>query len=351
VLQTIDMHCAGEPLRLIRSGYPQVPFAPILERRRWVTEQADWARQALLFEPRGHRDMYGAILLPPWANDADIAVLFMHNAGYSTMCGHGIIALTAGLIEERLYPATSPETVIRYETPAGVVTAHAAVSMGTHGGPEVDHVRFQNVPAYRHAEGLLLAPDGLELHGDAILRGGIRCDVAFGGAYYGIVDAAELGLRVVPEQLAALTRAGTIITELLRRDHTPTHPTDAELGFIYGTIIVDGEPASSPDSRAVDATLRNVTVFAEGEVDRSPCGSGTSAVLAHLFAQGRIDVGQEIRNAGISGEAFEARVEATTTLGDQPAVVTTVGGTGRVTGYHTFVIDSRDPLGDGFLLR
>lgn len=351
ILQTLDLHCAGEPLRLIRTGYPQVPDAPILERRRWVTEHADWARTALLLEPRGHRDMYGAVLLPPHRPDADIAVLFLHNAGYSTMCGHGIIALTAGLIEERLYPATEPRTVIRFETPAGLVTATAEVAIGAHGGPEVRVVRFQNVPAYRHAANLLLALPELTLQGDAIMRGGLRVDVAYGGAYYGIVDVAELGLRVVPEQAGALARAGATITEALRRDHTPTHPVEADLGFVYGTIIVDTEPSTSPDGRALGATMRTVTVFADAEVDRSPCGTGTSALLAHLYAQGRLAIGQTVVNAGITGETFEARVEGETAVGGHPAVMTSVAGTGFVTGYGTFLVDDRDPLGDGFLLR
>jgi proline racemase len=350
-LQTLDLHCAGEPLRLIRTGYPQVPDAPILERRRWVKEHADWARTALILEPRGHRDMYGAVLLPPHRPDADIAVLFMHNEGYSTMCGHGIIAITTGLIEERLYPATEPRTSIRYETPAGLVTAVADVDIGAHGGPEVRQVRFQNVAAYRHAANLVLDLPEIPGFGTAIANGGIRVDLAFGGAYYGIVDAAELGLRVVPENLEALTRAGRSITEALRRDHTPVHPLDPELGFVYGTIIVDEDPASSPDGRARNATLRNVTVFADGEVDRSPCGSGTSALLAHLAAEELIDVGQPLINAGITGEAFEARIEAATMLGDRPAVITSVAGVGYVTGTSSYLIDARDPLGAGFLLR
>jgi proline racemase len=342
IIETIDLHAGGEPIRLIRSGYPQVPQAPILERRRWVLEHADGARQALMYEPRGHRDMYGAVLLPPHRSDADIAVLFMHNAGYSTMCGHGVIALTTGLIEEGLYPATMPGTTIRWETPAGLVTAVAAVGTGEDGGPEVDGVRFTNVPSYLHASDLAIAIDG---------HPSLTVELAFGGAYYGIVDAAHLGLRVVPGSIDALTAAGAAITEVLRRDHSPTHPTDADLGFVYGTIIVDHEPATAPDGRATDATLRNVTVFADAEVDRSPCGSGTSALLAWLHAAGRLEQGQDIRNASITGEIFEGRVESTTSLGSHDAVMTSVAGHGYVTGYHTFVVDERDPLGDGFLLR
>lgn len=350
-VRTLDLHCAGEPLRLVRSGYPAVPQAPILERRAWVAEHADHLRRLLMYEPRGHRDMYGAVLLPPHRDDADIAVLFMHNAGYSTMCGHGIIALTQGLIEEGLYPATAPVTPIRWETPAGPVTATAEVRAGQDGAPLVRAVRFTNVPAYLHAERLSIRPDGLRLAGAAAERGSLNVALAYGGAYYGIVDVSELGLRVVPEQVEALTRAGAAITDELRRAHSPSHPSDPELGFVYGTILVDSDPATSPDGRARDATIRNVTVFADAEVDRSPCGSGTSALLAARHALGASEVGDELINAGITGETFLARIEGTTRLGGRAAVLTSVQGRGFVTGHHTFVLDERDPLAEGFLLR
>jgi trans-L-3-hydroxyproline dehydratase len=289
--------------------------------------------------------MYGAVLLPPHREDADIAVLFMHNEGYSTMCGHGIIALTTALIEEGLYPASVPETVIRWETPAGLVAATAATETAEDGHVEVAGVRFVNVPAYLHARDLVVRVPGVGL------AGGVAVQLAFGGAYYGIVDAADLGLRVVPGAIEELTRAGAAITEVLRLEHAPEHPLEADLGFVYGTIIVDLDPGTSPDGRAAEATLRNVTVFADAQADRSPCGSGTSAILAWLHGTGRMAVGDEIANAGITGEVFQGRLEETTRLGDRFAVSTSVAGTGYVTGYHTFVVDERDPLGDGFLLR
>jgi proline racemase len=351
VIETLDLHCAGEPLRLIRSGYPAVPLLPIEERRAWVREQADDIRRRVMLEPRGHRDMYGAVLLPPFRKDADVAVLFMHNEGYSTMCGHGIIALTQGLVEEGLYPATTPSTTIRWETPAGLVSATALVDEGPRGEPRVRSVRFVNVPAYLHAERLLMRPRGVRLFGAAAERKALNVQLAFGGAYYGIVDVAELGLRVVPEQIDALARAGAAITEALRLDYTPAHPTDASLGFIYGTVIVDSDPATSPDGRADDADMRNVTVFADAEVDRSPCGSGTSALLAARYALGASSVGDEIVNAGITGESFRGRIDGITRLGDREAVVTSIEGQGFVTGHHRFIIDERDPLGEGFLLR
>jgi proline racemase len=350
-VQTLDLHAGGEPLRLITAGYPSIPAAPILERRRWVLEHADHVRRIVCFEPRGHRDMYAALLLPPFRPDADLAVLFMHNEGYSTMCGHGILAITTALIEEDLAPAAAPETTIRFEAPAGLVVARAAVSLDAAGAPRVDDVRFTNVPSYLAARDLAVRPEGLALAGKAAARGSLRVDVGFGGAFYGIVDAAELGLRVVPSATEALTRAGAAITDVLRRDHTPTHPEAVDLGFIYGTIIVDREPATSPDGLARDADIRNVTVFANAEVDRSPCGSGTSALLAQAIARGRLAVGDENSNASLTGAVFRGRVDGRTHIGPHAAVETSIAGRGYVMGTSTFLVDARDPLGGGFLLR
>jgi trans-L-3-hydroxyproline dehydratase len=294
--------------------------------------------------------MYAAVLAPPFRGDADLAVLFMHNEGYSTMCGHGILALTAGLLEEGIWPATAPETVIRFEAPAGLVVATAAVaSVGDQ--TRVGDVRFANVPSYLAARDLQVRPEGVALAGAAAARGWAAVDVGFGGAYYGIVDAADLGLRVVPAAMDALTRAGAAITELLRRDHTPTHPEAADLGFIYGTIIVDRSPATAPDGVALDADVRNVTVFADAEVDRSPCGTGTSALLAQAWARGRLAVGQSLANASLTGTVFRGVVDGVTRLGPHEAIATSIAGRGYVMGSSTFLVDARDPLGAGFLLR
>jgi trans-L-3-hydroxyproline dehydratase len=295
--------------------------------------------------------MYAAVLLPPPGPDVDISLLFMHNAGYSTMCGHGVIAVTTALIEEGLFPVTEPVTTIRYEVPAGVVTAGAGVRRLPDGRHAVSSVRFTNVPSYLAARSLALRPEGVRLSGRAAEAGHLAVDLAFGGAYYGIVDAAQLGLRVVPEQASALRHAGAAITHELRRNHTPSHPTDDDLSFVYGTIIVDLDPSSSPDGRARDAHLRNATIFADAELDRSPCGSGTSAILAQLHARGRIKQGQELVNASITGEHFVGRVESVTRLGDEEAVVTSIAGTAYISGYGTLVVDERDPLREGFLLR
>jgi proline racemase len=345
----VDLHCGGEPLRLVRAGFPDFPSLPAAERRQWAIEHADVARRAIIAEPRGHRDMYGALLLPPFSKDADHCVLFMHNEGWSTMCGHGIIAVTTALIEEGLHPANGPVTTIRYETPAGIVAANAA-TQETDGAWTVEGVRFTNVPAYVAERSLAIRPDGIALAAGARKSRALKVDLAFGGAFYGIVDAAELGLRVVPEQADQLRRAGAAITEVLRRDHTPAHPLDSSLGFVYGTIIVDRAPRTSPDGRAEAADLRNATIFADAELDRSPCGSGTSALLAQMHADGRLAVGQQIVSAGITGEYFLGRIEAATRVGAHDAVSTSIQGTAFVTGYSTLVVDARDPLAEGFLL-
>ena len=193
------------------------------------------------------------------------------------------------------------------------------VAIGSHGGPEVRVVRFRNVPAYRHAANIVVDLPELPRHGDAVQRGGIRVDLAYGGAYYGIVDAQRAGAagRAGPDRRSSPARAPRSPRRSGATTRRPT-PLEPDLGFVYGTIIVDTDPSTSPDGRARGATMRNVTIFADAEVDRSPCGSGTSALLAHLYAQGRLAIGQSIVNAGITGEAFEARVEAETTVGDHP---------------------------------
>ena len=341
-IQAIDLHCGGEPLRLITSGYPPVPHASILERRRWIREHADRVRTTTMYEPRGHRDMYGAVLFPPFRDDADVAVLFMHNEGYSTMCGHGTIALAMALVEEGIVAASEPETTIRFEAPAGLVVARVETSRTPAGGYEAGEVRFANVPSYVADRAIELTVEGLPLDGEAARRGRLVVDVAFGGAYYGIVEAADLGLAVVPDQVDALTRAGAAITDALRRGHTPTHPTDGDLSFVYGTIIVE---------RRSPTAWRNVTIFAEAEVDRSPCGSGTSALLAQAADSGALRIGHEITNGSLTGAVFGGRVDGETTLGTHRAFETTVSGRAHVTGYHTFVVDERDALGEGFLLR
>jgi trans-L-3-hydroxyproline dehydratase len=329
VISTIDAHAAGEPLRIITAGLPPLPGATVLERRRYMAEHHDDIRRTLLFEPRGHADMYGAVLTPPVTPGADFGVLFLTNEGYSTMCGHGVIALTTVLLETGMLPRREPRTEVVYDSPAGLIRASAELEDG-----HVISVAFRNVPAFRYAHGLDLATS----------VGSVRVDVSYGGAFYALVDAADLGLEVLPENAAALTRLGMEIKRAVDRQIDVVHPDEPELRGIYGTIISESPRTATGDGR-------NITIYAEGAVDRSPCGTGTSAKLACLHADGRIALGQPYVHESVIGTTFTGRVLAETSVGTYPAVETEIAGRGFLTGFQQFVVDREDPTGGGFLVR
>jgi proline racemase len=329
VFTTIDAHAAGEPLRVITAGAPQLPGATILERRRAMAERHDDVRRTLLFEPRGHADMYGAILTPPVTPEADFGVLFLTNEGYSTMCGHGVIALTTALLETGMAPRQEPQTDIVFDSPAGLIRATAEVN-----GGRVCSVRFCNVPAFRYAQGLEVPTSA----------GTVGADVAFGGAFYALVNAADLGVDVIPAQVALLTQLGMEIKRAVERALQVVHPEEPELHGIYGTII------SSPP-RSSEADGRNITIYAAGAVDRSPCGTGTSAKLACLYADGAVGLGDAYIHESVIDTTFTGRVLRETTVGPYPAVETEICGRGFLTGFHQFVVDPEDATAGGFLVR
>ncbi len=246
--RTLDAHAAGEPLRLILEGYPAPKGRTMLEKRAWVKKHADGIRRALMLEPRGHADMYGAVLTEPVTPGADAGVLFMHNEGYSTMCGHGIVAVTTMAIERGLIHPKEPNQIV-YDSPAGPVHARAYVSQreGEGGRLRVDRVAFDNVPSFVFAPGLPVRLGNRE----------VRVDVAFGGAFYAIVDAEAAGLPITPARLPELRRAGMEIKHAVEAAAAVVHPLDTGLKGIYGTIFT-GPPERS------DADLKNVTVFAAG---------------------------------------------------------------------------------------
>jgi trans-L-3-hydroxyproline dehydratase len=329
VISTIDAHAAGEPLRIITAGLPPLPGATVLERRRYMAEHYDDVRRTLLFEPRGHADMYGAVLTPPVTPGADFGVLFLTNEGYSTMCGHGVIALTTVLLETGMVARHQPQTDVVYDSPAGLIRANAEVEDG-----RVTSVAFRNVPAFRYAHGLDLETS----------IGPVRVDVSYGGAFYALVDAYELGIEVVPENATALTRLGMEIKRAVEREIEVVHPDERELRGIYGTII-------SEPPRTADGDGRNITIYAEGAVDRSPCGTGTSAKLACLYADSRVARGQPYVHESVIGTTFAGRVLSETSVGRYPAVETEIAGRGFLTGFQQCVVDPEDPTAGGFLVR
>jgi trans-L-3-hydroxyproline dehydratase len=329
-LSTVDAHTAGEPFRVVTSGWPPLPGESIVARRRYAIDHHDHLRRALMWEPRGHADMYGCVITPPVSNEADFGVLFMHNEGFSTMCGHGIIGLVTVLLETRMLEPREPETRVGIDTPAGLVRARATVT-----GARVRSVAFLNVPSF------VLALDRVV---DVPVLGPVRLDVAFGGAFYAYVQAADLGLTCTPPDLPALVAAAARIKAAVTKTMAITHPVEPDLSFLYGVVF--NAPGSGPS-----AAVRNVCVFADGEVDRSPTGTSVSAQLALLHARGSVGTGERRVFESILGTRFSGRIAETTTFGPHPAVVPEVEGTARLTGRHEFVLDPDDELAGGFLLR
>jgi proline racemase len=317
-----DYHTAGEPFRIVTAGAPEIPGATVRDRREYApaTEAVDVVRRLLCHEPRGHSDMYGCFLVPPDDDGADLGVLFWHKDGYSTACGHGTIALGVWALETGLVAAPAEgEVDVTIDVPSGRVVARVRMEAGT-----IESVAFRNVPSF------VVARD--------IEAAGVRVDVSYGGAIYASAPAERFGLSVVPDDLPRLIAAGREAKRALERSEVARHPSDERLSGIYGTILYE---------ELGPLHQRNVAIFADGEVDRSPCGSGTSARCALLAADGNLRNGQVLRHDSIVGTTFLARVVGETAEG----VLTEVEGTAFRTGEHRFVLDPRDPLGTGFSLR
>jgi proline racemase len=329
-IKTIDAHAAGEPLRIIISGLPPIPGKTILEKRRYASENLDHLRAALLWEPRGHADMYGCIPTEPVSPGSHLGVLFLHNEGFSTMCGHGIIAFVTVAIETGMIELAEDNPVLRIDTPAGLVTAEAKVENG-----RVGEVSFVNVPSFVFALGEAVDVPGL---------GRVKVDIAFGGAFYAFCSAEGLDLRLVPGEFRRLIDLGIRVKRAVQDLIPIRHPVEPELGFLYGTIFV-GEP-SDPAHHS-----RHVCVFADGEVDRSPTGTGVSGRAALLFARGEIEKGRPFVVESILGTCFTGCIEATTRVGPYDAVIPKVTGSASITGRNEFLIDPSDPLRYGFILR
>jgi len=339
-VSTVDYHTAGEPFRIVSGGVRALRGATVLDRRRDARLHLDHVRRLLVDEPRGHADMYGCFVTEPDDAGADLGVVFFHNEGYSTACGHGTIALVTWALESGLVPgAPDGETVVTVDAPSGRLRCRARCE-----GRRVRSVVFRNVPSFVLARGVRVPTRAGEL----------VVDVAYGGAFYGSLDVAQLGLRVEPSALPDLIELQRTLRPALEGLLDVRHPDTPELEGVYGVVFhEEGPGVRETESRPepMELTQRNVTVFADGEVDRSPCGSGTSARLALLHAEGRLTRGAPLRHLGILGTEFVARVVEETVVGDRPAVVTEVEGSAHLTGRHHFVLRADDPLGTGFRLR
>ena len=332
VITTIDAHAAGEPLRIITDGLPEVQGATILERRHYMLEHLDYIRRALMWEPRGHYNMYGCVVTEPISPEADLGVLFMHNEGYSTMCGHGIIALVTVLLETGALPAKGQHTQVNLDTPAGLVRATAHLN----GSGHIERVSFLNVPSFLYARDIEL---------DLPEYGRLTVDIAFGGAFYAFMPSEQVGLKVRPENTQQLVAVAEAIKMAVNDAISIEHPIEPDLSYVYGAILTD-----EPENPAHHS--RNVCVFANAEVDRSPTGTGVSARLALHHARGEIEDGQQIVIESILGSAstFGGRVVGRAKVGPYEAIVPEVSGTAFITGRHEFVLEPRDELGKGFFV-
>ena len=329
VISTIDAHTEGEPLRIVTSGLPPIVGSTILEKRRYIKDNYDHLRKLLMLEPRGHSGMYGCIITPPTTDDGDFGVLFMHNEGYSTMCGHGIIGVTKVAVETGMIEANDGEKIVKIDSPAGRVTACAHIE-----NQKVKKVSFENVPSFVYAEDVKIDVDGI---------GKVEVDIAFGGAFYVFVDASKLGLKVVPGQMQRLVDVGMEIKYKVMDAMEIVHPEERELQGIYGTIIT--EAVETIEEKLVS---KNVTIFADAQIDRSPTGTGTSARVALLYRKGLLKPGMRLINKSIIDTVFEGWFEKTSMIGKINGVVPMVSGTAHIMGLNQLVLEEEDPLPEGF---
>lgn len=330
IINTVDMHTCGEPLRIITGGLPDLGGKTILEKRKYFSDHYDNLRTALMFEPRGHADMYGAVLTEPASEEADLGVFFLHNEGYSTMCGHAIIAVTRYVLESGYVRKEGKNPVLEIEVPAGRVRSRAFMRDG-----KVEKVSFINVPSF-----LLIQDETIEVRG----LGRITFDVAFGGAFYAFCDAGDLGLNLDASDYNKLIDYGKRIKSAVSENFRIDHPFEPELGFLYGTIFTG-------KAYDLDNWSRNVCVFAEGEVDRSPTGTGISARAGLHYSKGELSVNERVTIESILGTTMDVEIKEVVEYGPYRAVIPEVSGKAYYTGRHEFWIDSDDPLKEGFIFR
>lgn len=319
-----DMHTAGEPVRIVTGGYPELLGATILDKRREARDHYDHLRRAMMFEPRGHEGMYGVIPVKPSVPEAVLGVLFTHHEGYSTMCGHATIALGRWIVDQGFVPKTEPVTRFVMEAPCGPLAMECAVKNG-----EVTHVTFESVPAFVEARDEVFDVPGFGL---------IVADIAYGGAYYAILPASRFGLDLFDTPVAQLVDAAAALTDVIRATRKIAHPDADDLGFLYGTIITD--------EVGVDQPSANLCVFAERQIDRAPTGSGVTARMALDHAKGMVGLGISRRFYGIGGVPFDGRI----TRRDGMQVRVAVSGQGYYAGNGSFIVEADDALGFGFAL-
>ncbi|NIQ39155.1 MAG: proline racemase [Proteobacteria bacterium] len=329
MISAIDTHTAGEPTRIILSGLPSIPGNSMAEKKHYMIEYLDHFRTLLMEEPRGHMDMFGAVLTPPTTDRGQHGIIFMDHGGYLDMCGHGTIGITAALIEMGMVTPEEPETVVAFDTPAGLVEGHARVD-----GDRVVEVSVSNVPSFLYAR-------DVELELPEI--GKITIDVSFGGNFFAMVPASQLGVSVDPGNMSRLIQLGMMVKGAVNDTVDIQHPTERHITTVELTEIYDKPDATKPYSK-------NAVIFGNGQVDRSPCGTGTSAAMAMLHGRGKLSLGEEFINESVIGTRFKGKLVKESQVGDHMAVDPVITGGAYITGIQQFVVDPKDPVKYGFVV-
>lgn len=329
VIFAVDSHTMGEPTRIVVGGIPHLPGKTMAEKKNYLEKEQDALRTALMLEPRGHRDMFGSILTAPVSEEADLGIVFMDPSGYLNMCGHGTIGAVTVALLTGILPASEPNTRVVLDTPAGLVRAAARVS-----GDRVTSVTVENVPAFIYKKDL---PVALPDHGNIFL------DISFGGNFFAIVPVEQFGLEIIPANGPLLCSLGVKILRAVREQVPVVHPVYPHINSV-DLVEFSGKPLGSMGH------ARNAVVFGKAQLDRSPCGTGTCAKMASLFAKGQLELGQEFIHESIIGTTFTGRLLQETKVGGYPAVIPQITGRAFITAFQQFVIDPEDPLRDGFIL-
>lgn len=329
-IQAIDSHTAGEATRIVVGGIPNVKGNSMPEKKEYLEKNLDYLRTAIMLEPRGHNDMFGSVMTQPCCPDADFGIIFMDGGGYLNMCGHGTIGAMTAAIETGVVPAVEPITHVVMEAPAGIIRGDVTVVDG-----KAKEVSFLNVPAFLYKEGVEVDLPGV---------GTVKFDISFGGSFFAIIHASQLGLKIEPQNAGKLTELAMKLRDIINEKIEIQHPTLAHIKTVDLVEIYD-EPTHP------EATYKNVVIFGQGQVDRSPCGTGTSAKLATLHAKGELKVGEKFVYESILGTLFKGEIVEETKVADFNAVVPKISGSAYITGFNHFVIDEEDPLKHGFILK
>ncbi|GAB4441419.1 MAG: proline racemase [Anaerolineae bacterium] len=329
LIYTVDTHTAGEPTRIVTAGLPPLPGATMASKRDYFATHLDGVRRFLTQEPRGHSAMHVAVLTPPTRPEADAAGLIMNSFGFLNMCGHGTLGVITALVELGLVPAPEPVTQLTFETLGGLIPLEVEVT-----GRTVKNITFRNLPAFSYHHNIAL---------DLPALGQVIVDVVYGGLWYGVVEAAQVGLPLDSAHIDELLRLGVVIRRALNEQIQVRHPATGQPERIELTLFIG--PPDHPDAHGKGLVTMGQHIF-----DRSPGGTGTSARMVHLWAKGQLPLGQEFIHESIIGTLFRGRLSEETAIGSQPAVIPEISGRAFITGMHQFVLTADDPLAEGFLV-